>query len=103
MDLEAVEETTEVIEAAVEEALVETGAAAEDLVMSQEKCTRLLAQSAERNAKFHSSPQKENLYTAETALEQEDNSKHFLPFYNFHFFIFFKKIKFSLCEIFCRV
>lgn len=64
---------------------VETVVDAEDKAGStenQERCTRQLALTAEMNAKFHSSRQKENLYIAGTVSGREDHSE------NPDFFIF---------------
>jgi len=59
------ETTEEALEAAEEEASM----------TDQEKCTKQRAQSAAKNAKFHSSQQRESQSIAENALEQKGNSK----------------------------
>jgi ABC-type transport system involved in cytochrome bd biosynthesis fused ATPase/permease subunit len=45
--------------------------ASEEETSAQEKCTKLLALNAERNAKFHSSQQKASQFTAENVTLRE--------------------------------
>jgi hypothetical protein len=54
--------------------LEEVAASAEALA-DQEKCTRRSVLTVETNAKFHSSPLKASLYTAENAIRNTRNTE----------------------------
>jgi hypothetical protein len=45
-------------------------------ILAIEKCTKLLAQNVEKNAKFHSNLQKANQFFAKSALGSEENSNY---------------------------
>lgn len=68
--------------------------AAQEEVLDREKCTKQFVLNVAKNAKFHSSLQKENLFSAGNAIEKrkDSNSLDIVQF-SFFIFLFFFNIK----------
>ena len=47
-------------------------------ISETEKCTKQYVLNVARNAKYHSSLQKESLFIAKNAIEKDENSNHFI-------------------------